>query len=202
MRARRETDAEFLAIFDSDFVPPKDYLAAHHSALLPGRRRARRRACARAGAVGPSEPRRVILDARPVAVGRRPPHVADVLALRRVAVRELHRYGRGLAGLGDRGCRRLALREPRGRLRAELSAPVRRLPHEVRQGDRRARRASGDLHRLQGAAEALDAGMGAAAEDAPRHASVPIPVLLAPPDSPRLPHVHLVAVAPVGDLAH
>ncbi len=97
-----------------------------------------------------------------------------------------------------RGRRRLARGEPRRGLRAELPAPVRRLPDEVRQGDRRARRAAGDLHRLQGAAEALDPGLGAAAAAAPAHAAVRLPVLAGPAPRVRVPHVHLVAVAGCG----
>ena len=71
--------------------------AAHDPALLPRRRRARRRPRPRAGAVGPPQPRRVSADARAVALGRRPPHAADVVALGDVAVRELHRHRRRLA---------------------------------------------------------------------------------------------------------
>ena len=116
---------------------------------------------------GHLEPRRVIADHGPIALGRRPPHAADVVALSKVAVRQLHRHGWRLESRSDRGRRRLARREPRRGLRTQLSAPLRRLPHQVREGDRRAGRAAGDLHRVQSPAEALDAGLGAAPEAAP-----------------------------------
>ncbi len=52
---RHMTDAEFIAIFDADFLPTPDFLRARHSALLSRRRHARRVARARAGPVGASQ---------------------------------------------------------------------------------------------------------------------------------------------------
>ncbi len=198
---RRLTGAEFIVIFDADFLPPGGLPRAGASRTSTARRRAGRGARARPGAVGPPEPRRVGADARAVAVGRRPPHAADVVALGAVAVRQLHRHGRRVARVRRRGGRRLARGEPRRGLRAELPPPVRRLPDEVRQGDRRARRAARDVHRLQGAAEALDPGLGPAPAAAPADAADRLPLLAGPAPRLRLPHVHLLAVAALGAVA-
>ena len=97
-------------------LPPPD-----DSALLPAERRTRPRSRPRPGPVGPPEPRRITTDEGAVAVGGRPPHAADVVAVSGVALRELHRHGGRLAGRGDRQRRRLAGRQPGGGLRAELS---------------------------------------------------------------------------------
>ena len=119
---RRATDAEFLAIFDADFVPPEDFLERTIPHFYPGGRRARRRPGARANAVGSSQPRRVGADHGPVAVGRRPSHAADVLAFGAVAVRELHGYRGRLASDCGRGCRRAGGRRASSRTASSASA--------------------------------------------------------------------------------
>ena len=199
---RRETDAEFLAIFDADFVPPEDFLLRTIPHFYrPDGEPDDGLALVQAQWGHLNHDESPLTRAQSLWVDD---HHTLQMSWRSAMWQFVNFTGTAgrLARLGDRGRRRLARGEPRRGLRAELPAPVRRLPDEVRQGDRRARRAAGDLHRLQGAAEALDAGLGAAAAAAPAHAAVPIPLLAAPPAPSRLPHVHLVAVAGVGDLDH
>ena len=197
-QGRKETAAEFVAIFDSDFLPPADFLLRTIPHFYT--------------ADGLPEPRLALVQTQWGHLN----HDQSKLTLAQslwvddhhtlqmswrsgpVGVRELHRHRGCLADLGDRIGRRLARRQPCRGLRAQFPAPVRGLPHQVRQGDRHTGRVARHLHRLQGAAEALDSGLGSAATPAPSDSAVRIPLLAAPSPSLGVSHVRLVAVARVG----
>ena len=133
---RKETDAEFLAIFDADFVPPKDFLlrTIPHFYLPSGEPDAGLALVqAQWGHLNHDES--LLTLAQSLWVDDH--HTLQMsVALGHVAVCQLHRHGRRLARLRDRGRRRLARCEPCRGLRAELPAPFRGLPDEVREGDR------------------------------------------------------------------
>ncbi len=173
---RRQIDAEFLAIFDSDFLPPPDFLLKAMPHFFVADRPARHRSPlvqAQWGHLNHDESALTL--AQSLWVDDH--HTVQMSGARRCGSSSTS-PAPPASGAPRRSKRSGAHRRQPGRgLRAELPPSLRGVPHEVRQGDRRARRASRDLHGVQSAAEALDAGVGAVAEAAPRLAATPLPLL-------------------------
>ena len=198
---RRQTDAEFLVIFDADFLPPADYLerAIPHFYRADGEPDA-------GLALVQTQWGHLNADESPLTRAQSL-WVDDHHTLQmswRSAVWQFVNFT-GTAGVwrasaieAAGGWRAASLVEDcelsfrhlfagyRTKFVKEIVAPA-ELP--------------GDLHRLQGAAEALDPGLGAAPAAAPADAAAGYRVLAGPAPRLRVPHVHLLAVAGVGAVA-
>ncbi len=150
----KEASGEFIAIFDADFVPPKDFLHADARLL-----RARSEGRDGAGALGPPQPRLFAADADSVDPARRPLRARARRAQSRRLLLQLQRHGRGLAARDDRRRRRLAARHADRRPRPQLSRAAPRLAVHLRAGPGLAGGSAGRDELLQVAAAPLGQGL-------------------------------------------
>ena len=182
------SDAPFVAIFDADFVPEPDFLRRTLPYLL-----ADDADRARAGPLGPPEPRLLAAHRRSGHSAGRALHGRTRGAPRRGVLLQLQRDGGHLAAGGDRGRRRLGGRHPDRGSRPLLSRPAPGLEVRFRARDCGPGGTAGLHERLQGAAAPLGPGIApdrpeAAAADPGVAAPVARPggSLLPPHQQPRL----------------
>ena len=199
---RRQTEAEFLVIFDADFVPPVDFLlrTIPHFYQQDGQPDTDLALVqAQWGHLNHNQSALTLAQSLWV-----DDHHTLQMAWRSAAWKFVNFTGTAgvwrASAIEAAGGWRLARRQPGRGWRTKFPRSLRRLSHQVRQRDCRARGAAGHLHRLQSPAETVDARLGASPTAAPAHIAFRLFHTVAAAVTATLSNVRLVAVAVVGSL--